>query len=84
MLLRLFDFMAQVVPPTPTFIPPNTTPIPLELPDASVWDYAPQMVGLWNMFRDLTPAFQVGLLLLLIFVGIQFVMGLIRQVQRND
>ncbi|MCU0463218.1 MAG: hypothetical protein MUF38_01470 [Anaerolineae bacterium] len=84
MLLRLLDFLAQVVPPTPTYIPPNTTPIPLELPSPKIWDYAPQAVGMWNMFRDLTPAFQIMLLLLLIFVGIQFIIRLIREVQSND
>lgn len=53
-----------MIPPTPTYIPPNSGEFAqyassLDLSNiVNLWDVAPHGVGLWNQFRDWTPALQ--------------------------
>lgn len=67
-----------MMPPTPTPVPVGTA-IPLGFQN-SLWDYAPNVIGLWNTLDDYTPAFQliiVGLLLIgLVWLGAKMMRSL--------
>jgi len=46
-----------MIPPTPT-LTPDGTPIPLNFDELSLWQMAPESVGLWNQFNEYTPTLQ--------------------------
>lgn len=78
----IIPLIAQI--PTPTYIPPPETPM-LIIPehDISVWSYADDTVGVWNMFRDYTPAIQWGVLFVLVIVGVFFFIKKIRELNED-
>lgn len=67
-----------MIPPTPTPIT-GLAAAPIDMPEVTLWDYAPQWVGLWNQMGDITLGFQLLILLALLVVGYFFISALLRK-----
>lgn len=67
------------IPPTPTPFPESFN-APLEIPELSLWDYAPQAVQSWNTASEITTVFQA---LLLVGVVIFILLAIYRRVQKT-
>lgn len=53
-----------MIPYTPTPMPVGT-PIPLNMGgELTLWQYAPDVVGIWGQFDDFTPGLQWGLIII--------------------
>jgi len=80
----MFTFFAQI--PTPTSLPDTPIDMPIEIPDMSLWDFAPDAIQIWNSIEaksNLMTLFQAIMLILLI-VGIAAIIFLaINQVTKD-
>lgn len=74
-----------MIPPTPTPLGPIPT-APVQINDITLWDYAPNTVGLWNQMGDITYGFQIMVVIALIVMAYFFLSHLLRQVfeKRDD
>lgn len=72
-----------MIPPTPTPIPLGT-PIPLELGEVGLWQFAPQAVGLWGQFADYAPGLQWGIIILLGLVLVGLIAVLLRGLTEEE
>lgn len=71
-----------MIPPTPTPLGPVPT-APVGVGDISLWDYAPQAVGMWNQLGDITFGFQILVIIFLLVAAFFFLSNLIRNVTRG-
>lgn len=71
-----------MIPPTPNPIVPVAAPI--DMPGVTLWDYAPQWVGLWNQMGDITIGFQLLILIVLLVFGYFFVSFLLRKALKQE
>lgn len=66
-----------MIPPTPTAVPLGT-PIPLNLGELTLWQFAADAVGLWGQFDDYTPGFQWAVI---IVVGLVLIAAIAMQLR---
>lgn len=80
----MFYFLLQI--PTPTPLPDMSVNAPIQIPDMSLWDFAPDAIQTWNSIETksgLMTLLQV-ILLILIIIGIAgFIMFAVSQVTKD-
>ena len=74
--------MFQIPTPTP-FPVPDSSPI-LQLPDVSVWQYAPETVGWFNSLGVIADGARIAFFILCIIAAFIYVSALIRRISSDD
>lgn len=72
-----------MIPPTPTPMPLGT-PIPLGIGQLTLWQFAPDAVGLWGQFSDYTAGFQWAVIIVLGLVLIGLIAVLLRGLTEEE
>lgn len=79
-----------MIPPTPTFSPPAAPGSVMAqarniaLDDVSLWQMAPDAVGLWGSFRDFTPVLQWVFVAILVFILFWSAVTLIKSLSEEE
>jgi len=70
-------------PSTPTPIPSGAVELPIDIPQQSLWDFAPNAIQVWNSIESqsgMMTLFQAFLLVLIVAVTAFILVGIIRSI----
>jgi hypothetical protein len=79
-----------MIPPTPTFLPPAAPGSvvaqarQVSLNNVSLWEMAPDAVGLWGSFRDFTPVLQWVFVAVLVVILVWSAVTLIKSLSEEE